>query len=79
MVCPTNVAHVSAYSEGYVQPLVCSGGHLDKGSNHITEERRQAYLGGVRRLQAQNSGKYGIKNFGPHLGEQFVDGRLDRT
>ena len=46
-----DVAHVCAYSDGYVQPLVRPGSHpwqRYQGRDHITEERRQACLGGFR-------------------------------
>ena len=51
-------AHVCAYSDRYVQPLVHRGSHPWKryqGRDHIAEERWQACLGGIRRLQVHNS------------------------
>ena len=58
-----DVAHVCPYSDGYVQPLVCSGSI--PGS--IAEERQQVCLGGTRELQAHNSAKPRVKDFGPGL------------
>ena len=69
-----DVTYVCAYSDGCVQPLVCSGSHPYQHyqrSDHIAEER-QACLGGIRRLQAHNSAEHWVKNFGPDLGEQFA-------
>ena len=50
-------AYVCAYSDEYIQPLVFPGSHPSyryQGRDHIVEERWEAYLGGLRWLQAHN-------------------------
>ena len=67
-----DVAHVCAFSNGFVQPLVCPGNnswHCHQGRDHIAKER---CLGGTRRLQAHNFTKSRVKDFGEPL-------RSDRT